>query len=77
MNNPIIHYDSQIDAMYIGVKEGVEEQFHEVAPGVNVELNSLGEVIGVEMLNASKMFAPYFLVHPQMKERVSFASSAS
>lgn len=54
----IIHYDSESDVLYIAVKKGREEEFVEVAPGVNVELDENGKVIGIEILEASKFFKP-------------------
>ena len=59
MNNSkskkIINYDPQSDVLYLGVKRGIEEEFVEVAPGVNIELDAKDQVIGVEILNASKV----------------------
>lgn len=52
------NYDSQGDVLYLGIKKGEEEEFIEVSPGVNVELNSQREIIGVEILNASKILRP-------------------
>jgi len=49
-----LNYNSEDDVLYIVAKEGEEEEFVEIAPGVNVEL----EVIGIEILNASKFFKP-------------------
>ena len=51
----IINYDPKSDVLYMGAKKGIEEEFIEVSPGINVELDSKGQVIGVEILNASKM----------------------
>jgi uncharacterized protein YuzE len=51
----IINYDSQSDVLYIGVKKGFEEEFVEISPGINVELNEEGQVIGIEILNASRI----------------------
>ena len=51
----LINYDSESDVLYITAKEGPEEEFVEVAPGVNIELDAKGQVIGVEILNASKI----------------------
>lgn len=53
-----IHYDKQNDVLYFGVQKGVEEEFSEIAPGVAVELDKKGNVIGVEVLNASKILKP-------------------
>jgi uncharacterized protein YuzE len=54
MGRKLVNYDDKSDVLYIGIKKGVEEEFVEVAPGVNVEINERGEVIGIEMLNTSK-----------------------
>lgn len=53
-----IHYDDRSDVLYFGVQKGIEEEFSEIAPGVAVELDKKGNVIGVEVLNASKILKP-------------------
>jgi uncharacterized protein YuzE len=45
-------YDEEEDILYIA-KEGKEEEVVELSPGVNVELDSSGELIGIELFNAS------------------------
>ena len=50
----VINYDSKSDVLYIVAQKGVEEEFIEIAPGINVELDEKGQVIGIEILNASK-----------------------
>jgi len=57
-NNPLVNYDSESDILYIVTKEGSEEEFIEIAPGINVELDENGEVIGIEILNASEFLKP-------------------
>ncbi|MBI2514773.1 DUF2283 domain-containing protein [Candidatus Wolfebacteria bacterium] len=54
----VVHYDPQSDVFYIGVKRGNEEEHFELAPGINIELGRKGQVIGIEILNASKVFKP-------------------
>lgn len=54
----IVSYDEESDVLYLGVKKGVEEEFVEVAPGVNVELDENEHVIGIEVLNASRILKP-------------------
>lgn len=54
----IINYDQKSDVLYIGVRRGVEEEFVEISPGINVELDLKGRVIGIEILNASKVLRP-------------------
>ena len=57
-NVPLINYDSKSDVLYIVAGEGEEEEFVEIAPGINIELNEKGEVIGIEILNASEFLKP-------------------
>lgn len=54
----VVNYDSKSDVLYIVAKKAKEEECVEIAPGINVELDDKGEVIGVEILNASKIFRP-------------------
>lgn len=51
-----LNYDSEGDVLYIATKGGEEEEFVEIAPGVNVELDVGGEIIEIEILNTSKFF---------------------
>jgi len=53
-----INHDYKSDVLYIAAKKAVEEKFIEVAPGINVELDDRGRVIGIEILNASKCLKP-------------------
>ena len=57
-NKPLVNYDAKSDVLYIVAKKGREEEFVEVTPGINVELDVKGEVIGIEILNASRFFKP-------------------
>jgi uncharacterized protein YuzE len=57
-NKPLINYDYESDVLYIVAKKSVEEEFVEVAPGINVELDDRGQVTGIEILNASKCLKP-------------------
>lgn len=55
---PLVNYDAKSDVIYIAARKGKEEEFVEIAPGINVELDEKGEVIGIEILNASKFLKP-------------------
>jgi len=44
----------QQDVLYFLVRDGEEERFVEVAEGVNVELDMEGQLLSVEILNASR-----------------------
>lgn len=56
-----IYYDKKSDALWILVKSGVEEVSREVAPGINIELNKKGELLGIEVLNASRVLGEKIL----------------
>ena len=53
-SSKFVRYDSKSDTLYIVAGRGMEKEFVEVAPGVNVELDAKGDVIGIEILKASK-----------------------
>lgn len=53
-----VNYDENVDVLYFFTESGAEEEFVEVAPGFNVELNHAGKVIGIEILNASQVLGP-------------------
>jgi len=57
-NKPLVSYDSKKDVLYIVTKKGKEEEFVEIAPNINVELDKKGEVIGIEILNAASFLKP-------------------
>lgn len=52
--NKKYYYDKRSDSLFIYLKEGEEEDFEEIVPGINIELNKKGEIIGVEVLKASR-----------------------
>lgn len=47
-------YDKESDSLFIYLKEGEEEDFEEIAPGINLELDENGKIIGVEILKVSR-----------------------
>lgn len=60
MKKPKISYDAQSDVFYIVVKNGYEESHREIAPGIFVELDKKGDLIGIEILNAGKNLGKFF-----------------
>lgn len=50
-----VFYDEEEDILYLA-KEGEEAESVEFPPGVNMELDSSGNLIGVEVFKASLMF---------------------
>ncbi|MEK7263771.1 MAG: DUF2283 domain-containing protein [Bacteroidota bacterium] len=53
---PLTTYDEHSDSLYIFAKKDFEEEVVELVPGVNIEYNKAGEVIGIEILRASRFF---------------------
>lgn len=54
----LVNYDYESDILYIVAKKAKEEEFVEIAPGINIELDDRGQVIEKEILNASKCLKP-------------------
>jgi len=49
-----VYYDDELDILYIA-KEGQEEEVIEIHPGINLEMDKYGQLIGIELLNASRL----------------------
>jgi uncharacterized protein YuzE len=64
-----IFYDEVEDILYLA-REGEEEEVLEVSPGVNMELDASGKLIGVEIFKASMRFKD---VIKQMEKRLQVA----
>ena len=54
MNRSTVYYDPQSDVLYFLMQDGEEARFVEVAEEVNMELDEEGQLLGVEILNASR-----------------------
>ena len=65
--NQKIYYDKKTDVLWFNIKTGLEEEYKEVVPGVNLELDKNGELLGIEILNASKVLGSKL----KTKERAS------
>lgn len=59
-NKPKIFYDKKGDSLWLLVQSGAEYEHKEIAPGISVELGKKGELLGVEILNASQTLATKF-----------------
>ncbi|MBI2431187.1 MAG: DUF2283 domain-containing protein [Candidatus Levybacteria bacterium] len=53
-----VYYDKESDILWFLVKSGPEVEYKEIAPGISVELGESGELLGIEILNASKVLNP-------------------
>lgn len=52
--NKRYHYDQKSDSLRIHIKDGEEEEFEEIVPGINVELDKKGDILEIEILKASR-----------------------
>ena len=62
-----MNYFEQDDIIYIKVKDGEEANSVEISPNVTAELDDQNELIGVEILNASKYLRDSILESVQAK----------
>ena len=51
-----IEYDKKVDALYIRIQEKDVARTQEVSDGVNLDFDSEGRLIGLEVLGASKRY---------------------
>lgn len=65
-----VFYDKQSDALWFFIKKGQEEEHREISPGISIELGKSGELLGIEILNASKIVKPLLV---QERQGVSFS----
>ena len=54
-----LRYDAEFDLLHWG-REGIEDAAVEIYPGVTLELDAAGAVIGVEVFNAGQLLGPDF-----------------
>ena len=50
-----VRYDAKADVLYLVCDEGEIAQSIEVSPGITVEFGDTGNILGVEILRASKV----------------------
>jgi len=49
-----IHYDKEVDALYIELKNADPEGVIELKEGINLDISANGKILGIEILYASK-----------------------
>lgn len=52
-----MHYDEKVDALYLSLDESDVVDSEEVKPGIILDFNAAGEVVGIEVLDV-KQAAP-------------------
>lgn len=71
-----ISYDKKIDAMYVSFKKGKYSKTKKVTDSILVDLSDKNEVLGLEILDASKNMGkvPSGKIEIQESSRVGFLS---
>ena len=49
-----VHYDAEVDAVYIKLGSQKPDGVVEISAGVNLDTTSENKIVGIEILNASK-----------------------
>ncbi len=60
-------YFAQEDILHLAISEGNEASSVEISPNITAELNQEGELIGIEILNASEFLRDSILESVQAK----------
>ena len=63
------HYDPDVDALAINWGNAPIEESDEVEPGVILDYDSGGNVVGIELLNASKKIKQLALLKIQVEHK--------
>ncbi|RLT45212.1 MAG: DUF2283 domain-containing protein [Chloroflexi bacterium] len=67
MNNPKMLYFEKEDVLHLVLQDGPEQGSFELSPDITIEVNEAGEMIGVEILNASRFIRDSVLESFQAK----------
>ena len=67
MNKPRMTYFEQDDILHLVISDEPEESSTELGPNITAEMNAKGELIGVEILNASVFIRDSILESVQAK----------
>ncbi|MBM4034737.1 MAG: DUF2283 domain-containing protein [Planctomycetes bacterium] len=70
-----ISYDTEADALYIEICEGKFASNREAMPGVILDIGSEGELLGIEILDASRRCPLKELAHVDISMPLQLADS--
>lgn len=70
-----VYYDKKNDALWLLVKSGVEYEHNEISPGISVELGKNGELLGIEILDASKILGEKIAKNPAKEQVQQYPAS--
>ncbi len=67
MNNTQLSYFKESDVLHVLISAESESDSVEISPNITAELNEDGELIGIEILNASNYLRDFVLESVQAK----------
>jgi uncharacterized protein YuzE len=67
MNNTKLAYYEKEDVLHLAISDEPESGSIELSPNITAELNDKGELIGIEILNASAFIRDWILESAQAK----------
>ncbi|MGH8558413.1 MAG: DUF2283 domain-containing protein [Methylococcales bacterium] len=67
MNNPKMRYFPEQDVIHLAISDEDETESMELSPNITAELNSDGDLIGIEILKASTFLRDFILESTQAK----------
>ena len=71
----IIHYDPKADAVYIELSKGKYEVSREISSSVIVDEDKNGKILGVEVLDVSKVLGPKFRANMESSSHINATSA--
>lgn len=73
----IIHYDPKADAVYIELAKGKYEVSREISESVVVDEDKNGKILGVEVLDVSKILGPKFRANMKEPSHIGVTSAVA
>ena len=68
-----ISYDTEADALYIGLTEGEISETREVLPGVILDISKKGHLLGIEVLHVKARYPLKDIAHIDIKMPLELA----
>lgn len=70
-----VAYDTEADALYLGIGTGEFAENKEVMPGVILDIGKEGRLLGVEILEASRRYSLKDLFHVEISMPAELAEA--
>jgi uncharacterized protein YuzE len=71
-----IHYDPEVDALYIELTKGNYEVSREISDSIVVDEDKNGKVLGIEILDASKTLSKQEIDSMVTKKKIDYPARA-